>query len=160
MNKKMKVLFVCLGNICRSPAAETIFNHQIKEKSLEDQFEASSAGTSNYHQGDEADSRMRGALSRRGYRCSTRARQFVREDFERFDCIVAMDRKNYQNILQLDPGGEFRQRVHLMTNFSQHFDDDGVPDPYFGGDDGFEHVIDLLEDCCQSLIITLEKENE
>jgi protein-tyrosine phosphatase len=147
-----KILFVCLGNICRSPAAENIMNHQVAQAGLGDAIVCDSAGTSSYHVGNAPDRRMAAAAQKRGIPMRGQARQFVREDFDRFDLIVAMDRDNYSNILYLDPAREHGDRVKLMCKFASNHPDKDVPDPYYGGDAGFDYVIDLLDDACSGLL--------
>lgn len=147
-----KLLFVCLGNICRSPSAEGIMNHLIREQQLGDQIQCDSAGTSSYHIGSAPDRRMTAAAKRQGIVLAGQARQFEAEDFERFDLILAMDKENYQNILRLDRHGDYGDRVKLMCSFCQHHRDHEVPDPYYGGEEGFNYVIDLLKDACQGLL--------
>jgi protein-tyrosine phosphatase len=147
-----KILFVCLGNICRSPAAENIMNHQVAQAGLGAAIACDSAGTSSYHVGNPPDRRMSAAAQKRGFPTQGQARQFVREDFDRFDLIVAMDRDNYSNILYLDPGQEHRDRVRMMCEFASKHPDKDVPDPYYGGDAGFDYVIDLLDDACSGLL--------
>lgn len=156
---KTKILFVCLGNICRSPAAENIMNHQIATAGLNDQIECDSAGTSSYHIGSPPDRRMTESLKKRGYVVGGRARQFQVEDFEEFDLILAMDRDNYQEILIGDRQGKYAHKVKMMCDYAQNFRDKEVPDPYYGGQAGFDHVIDLLEDACQQLLVELSPTN-
>jgi len=150
-----KLLFVCLGNICRSPAAEGIMNHLIAQANLEDKICCDSAGTSNYHIGELPDARMRQTAQRRGIVLSSRARQFQKADFEAFDLILAMDRQNYYNICALDPHGAYQDKVRLICDFCTHHPDREVPDPYYGGPDGFRYVMDLLTDACQGLLLSL-----
>jgi protein-tyrosine phosphatase len=147
-----KLLFVCLGNICRSPAAEGTMNHLIDKAGLADQLECDSAGTSNYHIGNPPDHRMMQTAQRRGIPLPGRARQFSSEDFEVFDLILAMDQQNYKDILSLDPAGQYRHKVRLMCDFCTQHSDQEVPDPYYGGQAGFEYVLDLLLDACQGLL--------
>ncbi|MGB3616339.1 MAG: low molecular weight protein-tyrosine-phosphatase [Elainellaceae cyanobacterium] len=147
-----KILFVCLGNICRSPSAEGIMNHLIQRKQLQDQIHCDSAGTSSYHIGSAPDSRMTQAARQQGITLSGQARQFVVDDFDAFDLIVAMDQDNYRDILRLDPTGEHRHKVKQMCEFTSEYSDKEVPDPYYGGADGFRHVIDLLLDACDGLL--------
>jgi protein-tyrosine phosphatase len=151
---KTRLLFVCLGNICRSPAAENIMNHQISQAGLTALLECDSAGTSSYHVGSPPDRRMTESLKKRGYIVAGRARQFEVEDFENFDLILAMDRDNYEGILIQDRQGKYHHKVKLMCDYAQNFTDKEVPDPYYGGQAGFDHVIDLLEDACQHLLVT------
>lgn len=149
-----KVLFVCLGNICRSPAADAVFAKLVREKGLEDRFEIDSAGTSAYHAGEKADPRMRAEGESRGIPVPSISRQFLKEDFARFDEIIVMDDSNYQNVMKLGPTDTEAQKVSKLTDYASekysHFDH--VPDPYFGGDDGFSDVFDLIEDCCKTFL--------
>ncbi|AGF52326.1 low molecular weight phosphotyrosine protein phosphatase [Synechocystis sp. PCC 6803] len=154
----MKLLFVCLGNICRSPAAENIMNAQIDQAGLGAKIVCDSAGTSSYHVGDSPDRRMTESLKKRGYRVQGRARQFFPEDFAEFDLILAMDGDNYRNILAQDPAGQYHHKVKMICDYTEKFGDREVPDPYYGGQAGFEHVIDLLEDACGNLLTSLGKE--
>jgi protein-tyrosine phosphatase len=147
-----KLLFVCLGNICRSPAAEGTMNHLIDKAGLTGQLECDSAGTSNYHIGDPPDRRMIQTAQRRGIPLPGRARQLSIEDFEAFDLILAMDQQNYKNILSLDPAGRYQHKVRLMCDFCTQHSDQEVPDPYYGGQAGFDYVLDLLIDACQGLL--------
>lgn len=147
-----KLLFVCLGNICRSPSAENIMNHLIAERGLGDRIQCDSAGTSSYHIGSPPDRRMSAAAQRRGITLRGRARQFVPEDFTRFDRILAMDTENYRDILSLDPRGQYAHKVELMCAHCQRHGDRDVPDPYYGGEAGFDYVIDLLLDACDGLL--------
>ncbi|ACK68504.1 protein tyrosine phosphatase [Gloeothece citriformis PCC 7424] len=147
-----KLLFVCLGNICRSPSAENIMNHLIEQANLSDQIICDSAGTSNYHIGEPPDPRMRVAAARRGIELKGKARQFNLADFDKFDLILAMDRENYQNILLLDPKGNYKFKVRLMCDFVSNASIKDVPDPYYGGSQGFDQVIDLLLDACSGLL--------
>jgi protein-tyrosine phosphatase len=155
-----KILFVCLGNICRSPAAENIMNHLAAQAGVGDSIECDSAGTSSYHVGSAPDRRMTAAAQKRGIPMQGQARQFVREDFDRFDLIVAMDRDNYANISYLDPGQEHLDRVKLMCDFCTNHDDRDVPDPYYGGDAGFDYVIDLLDDACSGLLTQIRRDQK
>jgi protein-tyrosine phosphatase len=147
-----KLLFVCLGNICRSPSAENIMNHLIEESGLSGQIICDSAGTSNYHIGSPPDRRMTAAATKRGIKMQGRARQFQAVDFEEFDLILAMDQDNYENILYLDPQRIYKHKVKLMCDFARHHREKEVPDPYYGGPEGFDKVIDLLLDACQGLL--------
>jgi protein-tyrosine phosphatase len=152
----MKLLFVCLGNICRSPSAENIMNHLAATSPIGSQIECDSAGTANYHTGKSPDQRMQAAAAKRNIPMKGSARQFTKADFTAFDLILAMDRENYQNILALDPQGQYRYKVKLMCDFATQHSDQEVPDPYYGGADGFDYVIDLLTDACSGLLSELE----
>lgn len=147
-----KLLFVCLGNICRSPSAENIMKHIIEREGLSDRIICDSAGTSSYHIGSSPDRRMTVAAQIRGITLEGKARQFKKLDFEEFDLILAMDRENYQDILYLDPNGKYRDKVRLMCDFCTHHNIKEVPDPYYGGPEGFNQVIDLLLDACEGLL--------
>ncbi|MDJ1180108.1 low molecular weight phosphotyrosine protein phosphatase [Roseofilum sp. BLCC_M91] len=155
-----KLLFVCLGNICRSPSAENIMNHLIAQRGLEDQIECDSAGTSAYHIGSAPDRRMAAAAAKQGIKLQGRARQFKQEDFEAFDLILAMDKDNYRNILYLDQENQYKDKVRLMCDFcTRHPNISEVPDPYYGGPEGFNQVIDLLMDGCEGLLDQLKIKN-
>lgn len=147
-----KLLFVCLGNICRSPAAENIMNHLIEQNNLAGQIVCDSAGTSSYHIGAPPDPRMTLAATQQGIAMQGCARQFTQADFAAFDLILAMDRENYANICALDPAGNYREKVRLMCDFCTHHTLKEVPDPYYGGVDGFNQVIELLQDACLGLL--------
>lgn len=147
-----KLLFVCLGNICRSPSAEGIMNHLIRQRGLQEQIVCDSAGTSSYHIGSPPDRRMTAAAAARQIMLEGQARQFQRSDFEEFDLILAMDKDNYEDILWLDRSGEYAHKVRLMCDFCRHHRDREVPDPYYGGEAGFTYVIDLLLDACEGLL--------
>jgi protein-tyrosine phosphatase len=147
-----KLLFVCLGNICRSPSAENIMNHLIQQRGLSAEIVCDSAGTSSYHIGSPPDRRMTTAAAQRGISLVGQARQFDRSDFEQFDLILAMDKENYRDILALDRGGHYGDKVRLMCDFCRQHRDREVPDPYYGGADGFNYVIDLLLDACEGLL--------
>lgn len=157
-NSKYRVLFVCLGNICRSPAGEGIFKHQLEEEGLQDRIEVDSAGTSGWHNGELPDSRMRQHGARRGYKFDSLSRKFTARDFEDFDIILAMDDSNYDNILDLSPDLESDKKVYRMVDFLQKLQHDHIPDPYYKGADGFELVLDLLEDACDGLLQNVKKQ--
>jgi protein-tyrosine phosphatase len=150
-----KILFVCLGNICRSPAAENIMNHLVERAGLTGQVVSDSAGTSSYHIGSPPDRRMTAAATRRGIPMRGSARQFSHTDFDQFDLILAMDRENYADIRALDPSGKYAGKVRLMCEFCTHHSTQEVPDPYYGGTDGFDRVLDLLLDACEGLLKSL-----
>tara|TARA_B100001996_G_scaffold28953_1_gene22124 strand:+ start:360 stop:833 length:474 start_codon:yes stop_codon:yes gene_type:complete len=146
--KKISILFVCLGNICRSPAAEAIFIDLIKKKGLTDGFIVDSAGTGSWHIGKKADARMRISAERRGLNILSTARQINTKDFENFNYILAMDNSNFKNINDLknrNSSSNFSS-IKKIQDFRSVFKDLEVPDPYFGGDEGFDHVLDILED--------------
>lgn len=158
-DKKTGVLFVCLGNICRSPSGEGIFKKLVKEKGLDKKYHIDSAGTSGWHTNELPDRRMRSHGERRGYIFDSRSRKFVSEDFDKFDYILAMDDNNYYDILSLSPDPESEQKVHRMVDFLQKLSHDHIPDPYYSGAEGFELVLDLLEDACQGLLNKIESAN-
>ncbi len=147
-----KLLFVCLGNICRSPSAENIMNYLIEKEGLTGQIICDSAGTSSYHIGSAPDRRMQAAAKKRGIELKGRARQIEPYDLEDFDLILAMDKSNYYDILALDPQRKYKDKVKLICDFATQHSDQEVPDPYYGGEDGFNYVIDLLLDACQGLL--------
>lgn len=147
-----RVLFVCLGNICRSPAAEGVFRSLVHKAGLEAQVEIASAGTIGYHKGVLPDARMRAAASRRGIELVSRARKFVREDFDRYDLIVPMDDENLEALRELARSEADLARLRPFCTFCTRHEDRFVPDPYYGGAEGFEHVLNLLEDGCEALL--------
>lgn len=155
-----KLLFVCLGNICRSPAAENIMNHLIAQVDINENIICDSAGTSGYHIGDPPDRRMSAAAAQKlGIKLRGQARQFRKSDLQEFDLILAMDRDNYRDILMLDQAGEYHRKVHLMCDFCSRHSLKDVPDPYYGGAEGFNRVIDLLVDACEGLLMQVTRES-
>ncbi len=153
-----KVLFVCLGNICRSPAAEEVMRHTARRHGLD--LELDSAGTYGGHAGDRADARMRRAASVRGYDLTHRARRFTEGDFERFDRIVVMDDMNYETVHRMAPSREAADRIYRMREFfgESAVRWDHVPDPYYEGREGFELVLNLLEEACEGLALKIQAE--
>lgn len=148
-----KLLFVCLGNICRSPSAENIMNHFIDQANLGQQIVCDSAGTGGYHIGSSPDERMTvAAASQLGIKLRGSARQFKKSDLENFDLILAMDRENFRDILALDRSGQYRHKVRLMCDYCSRHTVREVPDPYYGGPQGFHEVIDILVDACNGLL--------
>jgi protein-tyrosine phosphatase len=139
-----------MGNICRSPAAEGVFRNLVADAGRAADFEIDSAGTISYHSGDPADSRMRAAASRRGYQLDSRARRIHRDDFDRFDLIVTMDDENFETVRSIDPGR--KARIVRMCDFVSDCGATEVPDPYYGGEEGFEEVLDILEESCANLL--------
>ena len=145
---KTSVLFVCLGNICRSPAAEAVFQNLINDKGIGNQFIVDSAGTGSWHVGKKADSRMRLAAKKRNINITSNARQIREDDFRKFKYILVMDDSNFNNVIDLKnrvKGSDFA-KILKIQDFSSIFNEKEVPDPYFGGDAGFDHVLDILED--------------
>ena len=147
-----KILFVCLGNICRSPSAENIMNHAIQQAGLTNQISCDSAGTSGYHIGAPPDRRMSGAAKKRGIILEGRSRKLHPSDLARFDLILAMDKENYQDIIYLDLEEKYADKVRMMCDFAPNLPDEEVPDPYYGGEAGFDYVIDLLIEACSGLL--------
>ncbi len=146
----MKVLFVCLGNICRSPMAETIFRDRVEKAGLT-HFEIDSAGTGNWHVGELADPRMRKHAGLRGYTITSIARAVADSDFSEFDKIIAMDDDNVKNLKRRCPD-EYLHKISKMTDYARNCQYSEVPDPYYGGEKGFETVIDLLENATEGLL--------
>lgn len=146
------VLFICLGNICRSVTAEEIFRTFVKRAGREKEFEIDSAGLIDYHEGELADVRMRDHAGRHGYRLTHRSRPVRPEDFRKFDLIVAMDNNNVKGLRAVAPTEKDCEKIVLMADYLREHDNTYVPDPYYGGPEDFELVIELLEDACQSLL--------
>lgn len=148
-----RLLFVCLGNICRSPSGENIMNYLLKERGLEDQVTCDSAGTSGYHIGASPDRRMNSAAVKKlGLTLTGRSRKFEPVDFQDFDLILAMDQDNFEQMYHVDASKTDRHKLHLMCEFCTRHDLKEVPDPYYGGEAGFDFVIDLLMDACAGLL--------
>ena len=150
---KQKILFVCLGNICRSSAADEILRQQAIERGLGDTMTIDSAGTYGGHAGELPDPRMRAAGKKRGYNFTHRSRRVRSEDFDRFDLLLAMDDSVYESLSRLAPSVEALQKLERMADYiPAHFGYDYVPDPYYEGADGFELVLDMLEEGCAVLL--------
>jgi protein-tyrosine phosphatase len=153
----IKVLFVCMGNICRSPAAEGIFKKFVANANLESKISIDSAGTIGYHSGKMPDSRMRKHALTRGYILDSRARQFnPKQDFEEFDYIVTMDNENYSDIKKLDIKKTYINKILKMGDFISDKNVSEVPDPYYGGTEGFEYVINILENGAKNLLTKIK----
>jgi len=153
----IRVLFVCLGNICRSPTAHGVFRQMVENAGLADQVSVDSAGTAAWHIGKSPDQRSARHAALRGYDLSPlRARQAVADDFYQFDYVLAMDKENLLNLQQICPAAPVEPRL-LLADFAQSFNQLEVPDPYYGGDAGFEQVLDLVEDACQGLLADIRK---
>ncbi len=152
----VKVLFVCMGNICRSPSAEGVFYNLLAENGLENIIYVDSAGTHGYHTGEQADKRAVKAAFKRGVDIRQhRARMIDRDDFEKWDYILAMDNDNYDRLIRQCPL-EHSQKVKMFLEFASKLDEMEVPDPYYGGDEGFEYVLDLLEVAAKGLLKDIE----
>ena len=159
-NDKLRVLFVCLGNICRSPLAEGVFRHQVKEAGLSDRFEIDSAGTSSYHIGDPPDERTTAVAQLRGVKLSGAARQLAGADLDSFDYVVAMDSDNHSAIKRLAQSGS-RAEVRMLREFDAQANGDvDVPDPYYGGARGFENVHDIVDRSCRDFLTHLREKHQ
>lgn len=155
---KHTILFICLGNICRSPAAEGIMKAIVAKAQKEDDYSIDSAGIGGWHVGQLPDNRMRRCGAEHGYSFDSRARQFCRTDFDRFDTIVVMDNDNYRDITSMAATALQKQKVVRMADYLQsHSEYATVPDPYYGDESDFELVIELLEDACDGLFKAIEK---
>ncbi|WP_300453433.1 low molecular weight protein-tyrosine-phosphatase [Accumulibacter sp.] len=153
----IKVLFVCMGNICRSPTAEGVFRHILRQKGLDDRIEVDSAGTHGYHVGEAPDQRTQRAAASRNYDLSDmRARKVAAQDMEYFDLILAMDQNNLDVLRRVCPPDK-QDRLGLFMSYSKNFDDDEVPDPYYGLGHGFDLVLDMVEDAANGLLESLEQ---
>lgn len=156
--KKVSVLFVCMGNICRSPTAQGVFEQLVNQRGWLQQIEIDSAGTHAYHIGSSPDERSQAAALERGIDLSQqRARQVRSADFEQFHYILAMDKQNFQALQALAANSEQRQRVYLMMDFAQRWQEREVPDPYYGGAQGFQRVLDMVEDASEGLLAHIIK---
>ena len=144
------ILFVCMGNICRSPTAEGVFRKLVSDAGRDSEFDIDSAGTIGYHAGGMADSRMRSAAKERGYLLESIARRIELADFDRFDLIVTMDDDNFHDVSAMNPGSG--AELVRMCDYCKIFTETEVPDPYYGGEAGFQKVIDILEDACANLL--------
>ena len=157
MSKAVKVLFVCMGNICRSPTAEGVFRHKVNAAGLDNRIHIDSAGTHAYHVGNPPDERAQEAALKRGFDLSAqRARQVKTGDFEKYDYVIAMDMSNEDDLYALCPQG-LEDRIHLFLRFAANSRAKEVPDPYYGGGKGFETVLDLVEDAADGLIAHLRQ---
>ena len=152
-----RVLMVCMGNICRSPTAEGVFKHYLEINGLQEKIEVDSAGTHGYHVGEAPDQRTQRAAHSRGYNLSQlRARKVAPQDMDYFNLILAMDRTNLDNLRRLAPP-EIHDRIRLFMEYAKNFDDDEVPDPYYGLGHGFDLVLDMVEDASMGLVEELKK---
>lgn len=151
-NDKVRILFCCMGNICRSPTAEAVFRHYVEKAGLVERIHIDSAGTHDYHIGEAPDVRTQRAAKQRGYDMSQlRGRQVGVEDFTRFDYVLAMDEANLSILQRLRPG-DAQSHLGLFLEFAEHHKEREVPDPYFGGAQGFERVLDMVEDAANGLL--------
>lgn len=148
-----KVLFVCSGNICRSPSAEAVFKKITETMGFNDRYEIDSAGTGGWHEGETADRRMQEHAKKRGYNLTSIARKFKPySDFDHFDLIIGMDDHNIRSLKSMARNTSDLVKIHKMTDFALESNYDEIPDPYYGGGEGFELVLDLLEDSCKGLL--------
>ena len=154
--KKTSILFVCLGNICRSPMAEAIMQKRVEEAGVRNLFHIDSTGLISYHEGEGADPRMKSHAFRHGYRLTHISRPVRPSDFDDFDLIIGMDDSNYDKLRRLAPTLEAEAKVQRMTDYCTQHVIDHVPDPYYGGAQGFENVIEILEDACAGLLTSLQ----
>ncbi len=157
VSSKYKVLFICLGNICRSPAAQAIFEHFVREAGLQDRIQADSAGIYGGHSGNLPDRRMRTAALYRGFAVTHIARQVKAIDLLDFDLVIAMDDQNYEDLMHMAPSVESTHKIRRMADFLTTRRISYIPDPYYMGAEGFSHVLDLLEEACSNLLDTLKK---
>ena len=153
-----RILFICLGNICRSPMAETIMRDMVYKAGLQNKIKVDSAGLISYHEGENADERMRSHARRHGYSINHLSRPIKTDDFYTFDIIVGMDDSNIDKLKQMAPGIEEENKIVRMTDFCRTKVVDYVPDPYYGGAQGFENVIEILEDACGGLLEEVSKD--
>ena len=153
-----KLLFVCLGNICRSPAADGVMRQMVSNAGLSGRICVDSAGTAGWHAGGRSDERMRKHAARRGYTMDHLARQVREKDFEEFDLILVMDRQNLRHIRPFNAAGDKLHKVRMFCEFAKDRDEAEVPDPYYGGDQGFEQVLDIVENGCTHLLQHIQKQ--
>jgi protein-tyrosine phosphatase len=156
--EKTSILFVCLGNICRSPLAEGVFRHLVRERGLDSSYEIDSAGTGGWHAGDPPDVRSADVARRNGVTLEGVARQVSPTDFQRFDWIIAMDRENLSALESLRRRNGGGARLQLMRDFDPEPEDGEVPDPYYGGPDGFDHVYRMVRRSAEAMLERLEEE--
>jgi protein-tyrosine phosphatase len=158
-NKKISVIFICMGNICRSPTAEAVFRHYVENAGLSEHILIDSAGTHDYHIGDPPDSRAQYAAQQRGYDMSKlRGRQVGEGDFRSFDFVLAMDKANLAILKRITPPDSNTQ-AQLFLEYARHHAEREVPDPYYGGSDGFECVLNMVEDAAQGLLEEIRQQH-
>lgn len=149
----IRILFVCLGNICRSPSGENVLRHIVEKEGLSEHFEIDSAGTIDFHQGNPPDSRMMEAARKRGIAMKGNARQVKPRDFSKYGIILAMDRNNYQDLVAVSERcPDINAKLEMFCDYCEQYDETEVPDPYYGSESGFSKVLDLLEDGCVSIV--------
>ena len=154
---KKRILLICLGNICRSPAAEGVMCELVHHAGRDDEFEIDSAGIGGWHVGQLPDNRMRKHGAQRGYKFDSRARQFSKNDFSHFDYIFVMDHDNFRAVSAMAPTPADQVKVRMLTDYLQHHPNASVvPDPYYGGPEDFDYALDLIEDACQGLLNRLD----
>ena len=154
-----KLLFICLGNICRSPAAEGVMKSIVERHGMEDRFYIDSAGIGGWHVGDLPDIRMRREGARRGYNFNSRARQFTPEDFNRFDILLVMDSENWHDVRRRCPDMSKLDKLQILADYmTRHPNVRFIPDPYYGNENDFRYALDLIEDACEGLFSSLKRE--
>lgn len=154
-----KILFVCMGNICRSPAAEGILKKYVAQEGLDGNFQIDSAGLLDYHEGETYDRRMIDHASKRGYHLTGTSRPFILDDFKIYDLIISLDNEIFDSLKSLDRKKEYVDKIAKMTDFYSKNDYNEVPDPYYSGSRGFELVLDILEDSCKGLLRKLKTDD-
>ncbi len=155
---QISVIFVCMGNICRSPAAECIMKSIVNSEGLEDVINIDSAGTIGFHAGSSPDPRMREEGLERDIQIQGSARQISEKDLNEFDIVIAMDKSNLQHLRELDKANKYNKKLKLFCDYVSKFQHSEVPDPYYGGKEGFTVVMDLLEDGCKNLLEDIKKQ--
>lgn len=156
--KKISVVFVCMGNICRSPTAEGVFRHVVNQKNMSDVISIDSAGTHAYHIGESPDPRSQSTAKSQGVDLSSqRARQIDSNDFERFDYVIAMDNANFENLKLVSDDNAQLSRLHLFMSFAKGWDNSEVPDPYYGEGNGFERVFNMVQSASEGLLAHIIK---
>ena len=153
-----RILFLCMGNICRSPAGHCVLQHLVDQAGLSDQFEIESAGTVGFHHGSPPDSRMQEVMRERGIPVIGSSQKLESADLDYYDLILAMDQDNLSGARSLDYKGQYSDKIKLFCDYCTEHDVTEVPDPYYGGERGFDHVMDLIEDGCQHLLKELRAE--
>ncbi|MBI5663087.1 MAG: low molecular weight phosphotyrosine protein phosphatase [Ignavibacterium album] len=153
-----KILFVCMGNICRSPAAEGVMKSLLNKNGIKDKVYVDSAGTIDYHTGEFPDPRMIEVASERGYELNHRARQITKSDLENFDYIITMDDQIYKSVNRLDSQKQYQHKIFKMTDFLSEMEADEIPDPYYGNKEDFEYSLDLIEDATKGLLNRIQNE--